>query len=245
MRTAKRVGSNSAHLHSGAKSMAHDPKGERPHFTTRRGFIIGTGFGVVSLYALWAAYGAAPLRFKAHDEDAVPDHMGGHGGHGRARGHDVEEFRRRTAEFIEANKLADGSVRPRSGNVSPLAASDASHAGLHDPAQHAQASLPTATSGTRQRVAAVDVYLAAYQWGYLPAVLRLESGVPYRFHMMAVDVTHGASLRVGRGGHIIRLRAGTLVERELRFRRPGEHLVYCTIYCGMLHDRMQGKIIVT
>lgn len=32
------------------------------HPTTRRGFISGVGFGVVSLYGLWAAYGAAPTR---------------------------------------------------------------------------------------------------------------------------------------------------------------------------------------
>jgi cytochrome c oxidase subunit 2 len=216
------------------------------HFTTRRGFIVGAGFGVVSLYALWAAYGAVPLRLKAHDEDATPGHTGGHGGHGRAKGPDVDAFRRQTEEFIEANKLADGSVRPRRANAAPLAASDASHTALHDPAQHAQLALPTAAQNAGQRAAnAPDVYLAAYQWGYLPAVLRLDSGVPYRFHMMAVDVTHGASLRVGRGGHIIRLRAGALLERELRFTRAGEYLVYCTIYCGMLHDRMQGKIIVT
>jgi len=215
------------------------------HFTTRRGFIVAAGFGVVSLYGLWAAYGAAPLRLKAHDEDAAPDHMGGHGGHGRARGPDVDAFRRQTEEFIEANKLPDGSVRPARGNAALLAATEKAHHALHDPEQREKLALPTAAQNAGKRAAnAPDVYLAAYQWGFLPAVLRLDAGVPYRFHMMAVDVTHGASLRVGRGGHIIRLRAGTLVERELRFTRPGEYLVYCTIYCGMLHDRMQGKIIV-
>lgn len=219
----------------------HPSKG---HLTTRRGFIVATGFGVVSLYALWAAYGAAPLRLKAHeDADAPPDHMGGHGGHGRARGPAVDEFRRRTEQFIEANRLADGSVRPARGDVPSMAATEAAHAVGHDPAQHPQTAIPAVQSAPKRGTA--DVYLAAYQWGYSPALLRLESGVPYRFRMMAVDVTHGASLRLGRGGHMIRLRAGTLVERELRFTRPGEYLVYCTIYCGMLHDRMQGRIVVT
>lgn len=217
--------------------MSDHEHSSRGHFTTRRGFIVATGFGVVSLYGLWAAYGAAPLRLIPHgDESAPPDHAGGHGGHGRASGPAAEEFRRLTEEFIEANKLPDGSVRPQRA----LLAAPANEHAMHSPAGHA------AVQAAPQRSAeAVDVYLAAYQWGYLPAVLRLEVGVTYRFRMMAVDVTHGASIRVGGRGHIIRLRAGALLEQELRFARAGEHLVYCTIYCGMLHDRMQGKIIVT
>ena len=211
----------------------------RGHFTTRRGFIVATGFGVVSLYGLWAAYGAAPLRLIVHgDEGAPPDHTGGHGGHGRATGPTVEKFRRLTEEFIEANKLADGSVRPRRG----LAAAPAM-AGEH--AMQSTAEHAAMQAAPQPGAEATDVYLAAYQWGYQPAVLRLEAGVPYRFRMMAVDVTHGASLQVGGRGHIIRLRAGALLEQELRFARAGEYLVYCTIYCGMLHDRMQGKIIVS
>ena len=91
----------------------------------------------------------------------------------------------------------------------------------------------------------VDVYLMAYQWGYAPSVLRLETGVPYRFRMMAVDVAHGASLQLGRAGRMVRLRPGTQVEQELTFSQPGEYLLYCTVYCGLAHDRMQGRVIVS
>ena len=44
---------------------------------------------------------------------------------------------------------------------------------------------------------------------------------------------------------VVRLRPGVLVEQELTFQRAGEHLLYCTVYCGIAHDRMQGKIVVT
>ena len=91
---------------------------------------------------------------------------------------------------------------------------------------------------------ASEVYLMAMQWAYLPGVLRLQTGVPYRFRMMAMDSTHGAAIALGSGSRIIRLRPGVLVEQELTFKRPGEYLVYCTVYCGLPHDRMQGKIIV-
>lgn len=219
--------------------MSDHEHSSRGHFTTRRGFIVGAGFGVVSLYGLWAAYGATPLRLIPHgDEAAPPDHTGGHGGHGRASGPAIEDFRRLTGEFVEANKLADGSVRPQRQRV-------AEPAGTNEHAMHGAAKQSATQIAPQPAAEPIDVYLAAYQWGYMPAVLRLEAGVPYRFRMMAVDVTHGASLQIGSRGHIIRLRAGALVEQELRFARAGEYLVYCTIYCGMLHDRMQGKIIVT
>jgi heme/copper-type cytochrome/quinol oxidase subunit 2 len=85
----------------------------------------------------------------------------------------------------------------------------------------------------------------AVQWSYEPGTLRLRTGVPYRFRMMAIDVSHGASLQLGAGSQIIRLRRNALVERELTFTRPGEYLLYCTLYCGIGHDRMSGRIIVT
>jgi heme/copper-type cytochrome/quinol oxidase subunit 2 len=189
----------------------------RNHFTTRRGFVAATGFGLVSLYLVWAGYGAAPLGLGAHGENAQEDagsHGGGHGD--MPAGPSREEFRKLAEDFAEQYKLPDGSVQPRAHG---------SHAG--------HGAGPT------------DVYLMAMQWAYLPSVLRLEAGVPYRFRMMAMDIAHGASVQLGTGARIIRLRPGVLVEQELTFAEPGEYLVYCTVYCGLPHDRMQGRIVVT
>jgi plastocyanin len=216
----------------------------KPHFTTRRGFITAAGFGVVSLYGLWVAYGAAPLRLLgSRAEESMMESMSGASGeHGASGGPGPEEFRRLAEGFAETNKVPDGSVRPPRLRPAEPSGERAAHPGA-DRAGMAEAApdaLPRPTDAE-----AMDIYLMAYQWGYQPAVLRLEAGMPYRFRMMAMDVTHGASLQVGGRGHIIRLRAGVLVEQELRFARTGEYLVYCTNYCGILHDRMQGKIIVT
>jgi len=191
-------------------------KKDAGHFTTRRGFVAASGFGLVSLYLLWAGYGAAPLGFGAHGEEEQA-HTGEHGGgHGDApAGPSREEFRKLAEAFVEEHKLPDGSVQPRARGH---------HAG-HDEGP-------------------IDVYLMAMQWAYLPSVLRLEAGVPYRFRMMAMDIAHGASLHLGAGARIIRLRPGVLVEQELSFSEPGEHLLYCTVYCGLPHDRMQGRIVV-
>jgi cytochrome c oxidase subunit II len=212
------------------------------HFTTRRGFITATGFGVVSLYGLWAAYGAAPLPLlgtQAHsappDGQAPRGHAepGGHGGDGQAASISVEEFKRLTEEFIAAHKLPDDSVQPLRGHA------NAPTGGEHSAAHH-----PATPAASTDAAVPLDAYLMAFQFGYSPAVLRLERDTPYRFRMMAVDVTHGAALRIGNGSHIVRLRPGVLVEQELRFTRPGRYLVYCTTYCGLVHDRMRGQIIV-
>jgi len=198
------------------------------HFTTRRGFVAAAGFGMVGVYFLWAGYGAAPLglgggrdtQAKGGGGAAEPG-AAGHAGHGEApSGPSSGEFRKLSEAFIEQNKLADGSVQP--GRA------------MQDHAMHG-----AAPQGP------VDVYLMAYQWGYAPSVLRLETGVPYRFRMMAVDVAHGASLQLGRAGRMVRLRPGTQVEQALTFSQPGEYLLYCTVYCGLAHDRMQGRVIVS
>ncbi|HSD41307.1 MAG TPA: hypothetical protein VLD36_05520 [Burkholderiales bacterium] len=238
------------------------------HLTTRRGFVAATGFGVVSLYLLWAGYGAAPIGFGGKEEEPATGTGGGHpaeptgGGHGGGdhgaggSGMSADEFKRLVQAFVEANKLPDGSVKPGAGSAA------APPVGMQDHAMHGAAmpdhalQAPATPSAPREALterreappapgdAPIDVYLMAYQWGYAPAVLRLETGVRYRFRMMAVDTAHGASIQLGGGGRMVRLRPNALVEQELAFSRPGEYLLYCTVYCGLAHDRMQGKIVV-
>lgn len=212
--------------------------------TSRRGFVTAVSLGAVSLYGLWAAYGAAPFRLFGGGHGTEPEPMpetGGHGGHGAARGPTADEFRRLTEEFIARYRQADGSVRvdaaPTSaGTMAPSAPEHRAHGAGHDMASMSDPAMPPAPT---------NIYLLAQQWSFEPDVLRLRANVPYRFRMMAVDSSHGASLQLGKGSRIIRLRRGTVAEQEITFTQPGEHLVYCTIYCGIGHDRMSGRIIVT
>ena len=218
--------------------------------TSRRGFIGAASFGVISLYAVWAAFDAAPttLFAEAHAEP-TPDAAGGHGGHGAAAGPTTDDFRRQTESFIKRYQLADGSVRPTAER--PIG----EHAGHGGAAMPMPMPMPMAPGGhaghgtapaSAPSVAAdpVEIYLMAYQWGFAPETLRLDAGQPYRFRMMAVDASHGASIRLGPASRIVRLRRGALTEQELTFTRPGSYLVYCTVFCGPAHDRMTGRIIV-
>ncbi len=217
---------------------------ERRPLTTRRGFIAAASLGGVSLYGLWAAFGAAPFRLTGgseHDAHEPTQEAGGHGGHGAARGPSVEEFRRQADAFITRHQQADGSVRVDAAGVhtAPGATSGAAEHGAH--AGHGA----TATTESTASPGPAEVYLVAQRYSYEPALLRLDAGAPYRFRMMALDAAHGASIQLGAGSRIIRLRQGALVEQELTFTRPGEYLVYCTMYCGIGHHQMSARIIVS
>jgi heme/copper-type cytochrome/quinol oxidase subunit 2 len=228
----------------------------KPPLTARRGFVVGTSLGVLSLYGLWAAYGAAPGLFgheshEGHDEGEAGGH-GEHGGHGSAAMPDNTGFRAAAEAFNERYRLPDGSVQPPvpEGGAAdmpmPMVGHEG-HAGMAMPGMASPAHEhdavnddPPATAGE-----AVDAYLLVQQWLFEPAALRLAAGVPYRLRMLALDVSHGASLQLGLGSRIVRLRPDLPTDLLVRFERPGDYLLYCTVYCGLGHDQMHGRIIVT
>ncbi len=219
---------------------------EQRHFTTRRGFIAALGFGAVSLYGAWAAYGAAPLPFGGHQDAPAPEpdahgghgghgaaeapaEAGGHGGHGASPGMATEEFRVEHGHFVQRYARKDGSVNPHGGDDAHSHGNGGHNAGGHG---HGAGEEP------------VDVYLLAQKFAYSPDVLRLQAGRAYRFRMMAEDITHGASIQLGSASRIIRLRPNLVSEQTITFTKPGEYLVYCTVYCGQAHDAMMGRIVV-
>lgn len=208
--------------------------------TGRRGFVAGLSLGILSLYGLWAAYGAAPSLIGGHDDaHGHGDEPAGHGGHAAALGEDAA-FRAEAEAFIARHRLPDGSVRPEAPAAPAMTMPD--HGG------HAGHGEPAAAAGTAHGTAMeepIEVYLLVQQWLFEPEVLRLAAGVPYRLRMLATDVSHGASLQLGAASRIVRLRPGRPSELLVRFERPGEYLLYCTVYCGPGHDRMFGRIIVS
>ncbi len=90
---------------SGTK-LEHD-QGPR-HWTTRRGFVSVMGFSVVSLYGLWAGYGAAPVSLSG----LASEEGGGHGMAGMGGGMSPDEFRELANAFFDASRQPDGSIRP-------------------------------------------------------------------------------------------------------------------------------------
>ena len=242
------------------------------HFTTRRGFVIVVGLLVLTLYLMWAGYGAAPtsLSFLAETQS---ESMGGmaQGGHGGAvGGMTPEEFHEITEKFVEDLSLPDGSVRPTRQWMASMTAMGGGHENREDEADERRDMDEAMNPGEAARMASsaetmaafgreeeegeghgsaeggepIDVYLMAMQFYYMPNVLRLEHGVPYRFRMMSMDVNHGASIHTGFAGHIMRRPAQVVMDMVMTFTEPGEFMMYCTVYCGEGHSQMKGKIIV-
>ena len=89
-----------------------------------------------------------------------------------------------------------------------------------------------------------EIYMTAFKWGFAPNLIRLKTDHPYRFRMMATDVVHGASINLGSGSIMIRLPHGVIADHELTFSEPGEHLIYCSYYCGPGHEHMAARLIV-
>jgi len=226
---------------------------DKPHLTTRRGFIAAAGFGGTALYGLWVGYGAAPgplaLLGASHSDDTsnIVDHAVL-----EPEGLTPDAFEARVQAFVRRFSEADGSVRPLregAGHTDMTAhAHNDPHAGHASQAQvgHGDhAGHGDAVPGTHDEAGPIDIWLQAAQFYFEPGHLRLETNQPYRFRMMATDVAHGASMQFGCGGRMMRLRPGQLVETEMRFSRAGEYLIYCTVYCGAAHDAMQARLSVT
>jgi plastocyanin len=241
----------------------------KPHITTRRAFVAAAGFGGVGLYGLWAAYGAAPgplalLGLDGKHDVPAGEHAGATGGgvHGAAAGSggghgaamtgpSPEDFTRMTNEFIERYRLPDGRVHPRrlAAPPEPVSAPDTNtgvevdHASMGHGAGmgeggHGDGAAPPGEG------APIEIRMIAGKYYYQPDGLRLDAGQPYRFRMMALDASHGASIQFGRGGRMMRLRPGRLTETEMTFHQPGRYLMICTVYCGAGHDLMQATIEV-
>ncbi|MDD7973370.1 hypothetical protein [Roseinatronobacter alkalisoli] len=229
---------------------------DKPHLTTRRGFIAAAGLGGTALYGLWVGYGAAPgplaLFSATHADDASG--IAEHAAHAAPQTDAItpEAFEARVQDFIQRFGEPDGSVRPRLVDDARDTTSDQAHAG-HAPLAHdvhvdhgAAAHVDhSATPSHAESTAPINVWLHAGQFFFAPWHLRLTTHQPYRFRMMATDVAHGASVQFGRGGRMIRLRPGQLVDTEMRFSEAGEYLIYCTVYCGAAHDTMQAQLSVT
>jgi len=244
------------------------------HLTTRRAFITTFGFGGVALYGAWAAYGAAPLPyFPSPDKNAGSpspqiEAAQGHGGHGAAGTMTPEEFLRRHEEFVARFSQPDGSVAlARAEAPAALAMPQAPAVGrnihapvpatghdTHGAAQHGVVATdqPQAPADEGHATALadpgaiqpIDLYLHAYRFAFAPDDIRVAVGQPYRLRIMSSDITHGASLQLGRGSRIIRLRPNVVNEQTITFNRPGPVLIYCTTFCGPAHDAMKARILV-
>jgi heme/copper-type cytochrome/quinol oxidase subunit 2 len=142
-------------------------------------------------------------------------------------------------EFVDANRMPDGSVKPTHES---LKGRRPAHKVAPPPGPH-EARL-TAAKDHADAAEPIETYTMCSRYGFIPNHLQLEAGVPYLFKIMAMDVPHGISINFRTASLMMRAPVKMMIEKTLVFTEPGEFLTYCSTYCGAYHHIMKGKIVV-
>lgn len=88
-----------------------------------------------------------------------------------------------------------------------------------------------------------DVYVVARMWFFDPGEIRVPPGADIQLYLSALDVTHGVYIE----GTNVNLMAvpGSVNVARFRLDEPGVYRIFCHEYCGLGHQNMAGKIVVT
>jgi heme/copper-type cytochrome/quinol oxidase subunit 2 len=117
--------------------------------------------------------------------------------------------------------------------------------------------LAGAQSKTEESVQVVEV--TAKKYDYSPDEIRVKKGTRVQLKIRATDRTHGFKIRLYPEGSPEKGEPGLRMadnqnnfkleenqERTIEFvaERPGTYIFRCSVFCGMGHRGMSGKIIV-
>ncbi|MFZ0890626.1 MAG: cytochrome c oxidase subunit II [Candidatus Binataceae bacterium] len=79
-------------------------------------------------------------------------------------------------------------------------------------------------------------------WAFTPDEIDVPVGAEVTFRATSADVVHGFFIPNTRVNMM--LIPGEISVATYKFTRPGEYLILCHEYCGMLHHTMSGKVVV-
>ena len=118
----------------------------------------------------------------------------------------------------------------------------ASHLETVDPtalAEHPEFANPAVTSrpdGT------VVVSVVATMFSFSPDPIEVPANRPVVFRLTSDDVVHGFQV-VGTNANAMAI-PGYVSQFTVTFAKPGEYLITCHEYCGLVHHSMVGRLIV-
>jgi cytochrome c oxidase subunit II len=87
------------------------------------------------------------------------------------------------------------------------------------------------------------VRLTAKKYDFDPATITVVRGVPVRIEATALDRDHG--LEIKEFGVKRKLEKGKTEVVEFTPDKAGEFTFHCSVFCGLGHSGMKGKLIVT
>jgi cytochrome c oxidase subunit 2 len=89
----------------------------------------------------------------------------------------------------------------------------------------------------------LTVTLVAARYGFYPPVVEVPADTPVTFRMASADVLHG--VHVPFTNMTTMVVPGYIAEVKTSFPRSGEYSLLCNEYCGLGHDSMWSRLIVT
>lgn len=97
--------------------------------------------------------------------------------------------------------------------------------------------------GLRQIAAGrYEAVVIGQSWAFTPSEIDVPRGAEVTFRATSADVTHGLYIA---GTHVnMMLIPGYVSVMTYHFTEPGEYLMLCHEYCGLLHHTMAGKVVV-
>jgi cytochrome c oxidase subunit II len=89
----------------------------------------------------------------------------------------------------------------------------------------------------------VVVSVVASMFSFSPDPIEVPANRPVTFRLTSSDVLHGLQVA---GTNVNAMAVpGYVSQLTYTFRQPGEYLITCHEYCGLVHHAMVGKLIVT
>lgn len=88
----------------------------------------------------------------------------------------------------------------------------------------------------------VVVSMVAEMFFFSPDPVEIPAGRPVTFRITSPDVIHGLEV-VGTNANAMVI-PGYVSQFTITFDEPGEYLILCHEYCGLLHHEMVGRLIV-
>ena len=89
---------------------------------------------------------------------------------------------------------------------------------------------------------AVVVTVVAEMFDFSPNPIEVPADRPVTFRLTSADVIHGFEV-VGTNANAMAI-PGYVSQFTVTFPKPGEYLIACNEYCGLLHHNMVAKLIV-
>jgi cytochrome c oxidase subunit 2 len=132
------------------------------------------------------------------------------------------------------------------GTIFLTAASDAVHPPSHietvDPATLASNPEFANPAVTVRPDGSVVVSVVAQMFSFSPDPIEVPANRLVTFRLTSADVMHGFEV-VGTNANAMVI-PGYVSQFRVTFQKPGEYIIGCNEYCGLLHHNMVGKLIV-